>query len=306
MKGPLTGLIAAAHTPMHADSSINLDPIEKQAQMLAAGGLTGVFICGTTGEGMSLTVSERRQIAERWQAVAPENFPVMVNVSALSLEDCRALAAHAQKIGACAIAAMAPCFFKPASAEDLALFCAEIAAQAPNLPFYYYHIPDMTGVTIPVYGFLTVAGDRIPTLTGVKFTHEDLMDFERCLALEGGRFDMLYGRDQMLLSALVLGAKGAIGTTYNFAAPLFLDIMKAYEAGDIATARAEQARAAEMIEVLEKFGGLPACKAVMKMIGLDCGPPRLPQRTLSDQQFDRLYVELEDIGFPSFCLQPQA
>jgi len=288
---------------MHADGRINLDVIEKQAKVFIEAGLRGVFVCGTTGEGYSLTLSERMEIAGRWRAFAQDDFVVIVNVSCLCLEDCKALAAHAQKTGVYAIAVMAPCFFKPASAEDLASFCAEVASQAPDLPFYYYHLPSFTGVNIRASDFLSAAANRVPTLAGMKFTHEDLMDFNRCLTLDGGRFNVLYGHEQMLLSALVLGAKGAIGSTYNFGAPLYLRILKAYEVGDMAAARAEQARAVEMIAVLERFGGLPAGKAIMKMIGLDCGPSRLPQRTPSSDECDQLRVELERIGFFDYCLR---
>ena len=302
MKKHLRGLIAAPHTAMSADGSIRLEAIERQAELLSSGGVRGAFICGTTGEGVSLTVPERLKIAERWQAVTGEDFPVIVSVGHLCLADCEVLAAHAQKIGAYAIAAMAPCFFKPAKTEDLVLFCVEIAAAAPELPFYYYHIPAMSGVAIPMLDFLKEAAERIPTLAGVKFTYEDLMDFGRCVALEGGRFDMLFGRDEVLLSALALGARGAVGSTYNFAAPLYKSIMNAHEAGDMATAQKEQTRAMELVNVLEKFGVIPAGKAVMRMIGVDCGPVRLPLRTLADDQYDELHADLEGIGFFTYCL----
>jgi len=306
MKRHLRGLIAAPFTPMNADSSVNLDAIEKQADLLSGGGVSGVFICGTTGEGVSLTISERLEIAERWQAVAEEGFPVIVNVGHLCLTDCKVLAAHARKIGAHAIAAMAPCFFKPGSVEDLVEFCADVAAAAPELPFYYYHIPALSGVTLSVFDFLKEAADRIPTLAGVKFTDEDLMEFGRCLALEGGRFDMLFGRDEILLSALALGARGAVGSTYNFAAPLYLKIMQAHEAGDLATAQREQTRAMELVHVLETFGVLSAGKSIMRMIGVDCGPLRLPLRTLTHDQYERLHAELERIGFFIYCLGSRA
>jgi N-acetylneuraminate lyase len=288
---------------MNPDRSLNLEPIGTLAEVFVRAKLGGVFVCGTTGEGVSLTVSERQKVAERWREVVPEDFPVLVNVSALCLEHCRALASHAQGIGAYAVASTAPCFFKPVSPEDLALFCAEIANSAPDLPFYYYHIPEMTGVNIPVYDFFAAAAPRISTLAGAKFTTEDLTDYSRCLTQDGGRFDMLFGREQMLLSALVLGAKGAVGTTYNFAAPLFQRIMDVYEAGDIPTARTEQTRAAEMISILGRFGGLAAGKAVMKIVGLDCGPPRLPQRPLSQRQSEELREELGRIGLFERCFR---
>lgn len=297
----LSGLIAAPFTAMHEDGSINLYTIEKQAKSLIANRVNGAFICGTTGESMSLTIEERMNIAERWQAVAGENIAVIVHVGHTCLSDSKRLAAHAQEIGASAVATMSPCFFKPASVEDLVSFCAEIAAAASELPFYYYHMPSMTGGNFLMVDFLRVAADKIPTLAGIKFTFEDLMDFGRCLNMDNGRFNMLFGRDEILLAGLSLGATGAVGSTYNYAAPLYHQIIEAYRAGDMTTAQKKQAHAQDMVAVLHKFDGLPAGKSIMKIIGCDCGGVRPPLRNLSKEQYDELANELEQIGFFTYC-----
>lgn len=298
---PLTGLIAAPFTAFHADGSLNLPLIEKQTASLIANGVAGAFVCGTTGEGASLTTAERMQAAERWQSAAGEALRIIVHVGHASLAECRALAAHAQKIGAAGVGCLAPFFFKPSSVEDLVLYCAEVAAAAPELPFYFYHIPSMTGVNFPAAEFLRAAANRIPNLAGIKFTFENLMDYADCVRFEGGRYDILFGRDEILLAGLSLGARGAIGSTYNFAAPVYHRIIAAFEKGDIATAQTEQARANAMISAFLRFGGLPAGKAIMKMIGIDCGPVRLPLRTLTAVSEAKLREELERAGFFEFC-----
>jgi len=159
-------------------------------------------------------------------------------------------------------------------------------------------------VHLPMADFLPAAGKRIPTLAGVKFTHDDLMDFARCCRLEGGRFEMLFGVDQILLAGLAMGACGGIGTTYNLAGPLYNRIVRAYRAGDLAAARDDQARAIEMIAAMTRFGGLPAAKAMMKMIGIDCGPVRPPLRNLPDRERAELQRRLEEIGFFEFRSAP--
>jgi N-acetylneuraminate lyase len=286
---------------MHADGSINLDVIEKQAASLVENGVSGAFVCGSTGESLSLTVAERMAIAERWKAVTGDALDVVVHAGHTCVADSKAMAAHAQKIGVRAIAAMAPCFFKPATVEDLVAVCAEIAGAAPELPFYFYHLPSMTGVNFPVVEVLKAGSGRIPTLEGVKFTYENLMDFRQCVDLERGRFNILFGRDEILLAGLVMGARGAVGTTYSFAAPLFLRVIEDYQSGDLTAAQREQSRATEMVAVLLRFGGLAAGKAMMKMVGIDCGPVRLPLRSLSDEQCRALRAELERIGFFDYC-----
>jgi len=298
----IKGLVAAPFTPFGKSGKIDFGTIEKLAASLVANKVVGAFVCGTTGEGVSMTTAERMRVAARWQACAGEKLRVIVHVGHTSLGDSRALAAHAQKIGASAIGCMAPYCFKPSKAEDLAAFCAEVAAAAPDLPFYYYHIPCVTGVTIPAFDFLRAAADKIPNLAGIKFTHENLMDFAACVRWEGGRFDALYGRDEMLLAGLAVGAQGAIGSTYNYAAPVYRRIMAAFAHGDMAAAQAEQARANAMIAVLIRYGGMPpAGKAFMKAIGLDCGAARLPLRSLTDEQAESLRAEAEAVGFFNFA-----
>lgn len=297
----LTGLIAAPHTAFRADGELALDAIALQARLLAHNRVNGAFVCGTTGEGASLTGEERRRVVEAWAAAKPPALALIVHVGHSSVGEACALARHAQDSGADAIATIAPSFFRPATANDLVTWCAKVAAAAPRLPFYYYHMPGMTGVTIPAEDFLRAAEARIPTLAGVKFTHENLMDFSRASALGDGKHTMLFGRDEILLSALALGARGAVGSTYNFAAPLYHRIIAAFERGDLEAARRDQARAMEFIDVLGRHGGLAAGKSAMKLIGVDCGPVRTPLRPLTDRDEQSLRDELQRCGFFEYC-----
>ena len=293
----LTGLIAAPHTPFRLDDSIALDVVPQQARLLAHNGVKGAFICGTTGEGSSLSSEERRRLAEAWVAARPRDLSIIVHVGHLSLNEACALARHTEGAGADAIATIAPSFFKPPTVTELVAWCAEVARAAPTLPFYYYYMPGMTGVTISATDFLALAGEQIPNLAGVKFTHENLMDFARSTDHAAGKYNVLFGRDEILLAALALGAPGAVGSTYNYAAPLFHRIMAAFARGDLVAARHEQARAMEFVAVLDRHGGLAAGKCIMKLIGLDCGPVRLPLRAMTEHDENMLRAALDQIGF---------
>jgi N-acetylneuraminate lyase len=272
--------------------------IERQAKALAENRVNGAFVCGTTGEGMSLTTDERMQVAKTWMAVAPGALRVIVHVGHQSIAESCALAAHAEHIQAHAIAALGPTFFTVANVERLVDFCAPIAAAAPSLPFYYYHMPAMTRVDLPMFDFLRAASRRIPNLAGIKFTHENLMDYRRCIEFEEGRFNILFGRDEILLAALALGAEGAVGSTYNFMAPLYHRLMEAFNAGDLETARQHQSAAIRIIALMSARGGLPAGKAMMKMTGLDCGPVRPPLAALPAEAVESFTRELKSAGFP--------
>lgn len=284
----LLGLTAAPHTPFLDDGSLNLDAIGQQAEWLAAQGVSGVFVCGTTGEGTSLTLPERMAVAERWVAEAAGRLKVVVHVGHNSVADACALAAHARGLNPFAVGAMPPSFFKPPTVEALVETCVPIAAAAAPLPFYYYHIPSMTGVSLSMVRFLDLAGARIPTFRGIKYTHNDLMEYRQCLVLQEGRFDIPFGRDEILLSALVVGAQGAVGSTYNYAAPIYLDMMRAFKSGDLRAAQRRTDQVARLVEVLRELGEIAAAKAIMTALGIECGPPRPPLRPLTAAQRQRL------------------
>jgi N-acetylneuraminate lyase len=299
----IEGLIAAPFTAMNSDCSINLNAIEKQAEFYSANNLAGVFICGTTGEGMSLTLAERLEIAERWCKTADKKLKVIVHVGENSIEACKKMANQAQKSGAYAVGMIAPSFFKPATVDVLVDYCAQVAASSPELPFYFYHMPSMTGVNFSMVSFLEKASGRIPNLAGIKYTYEDLMDYYLCRTFEGGKFDILFGRDEILLSGLVLGAKGAVGSTYNFAAPLYYQLISEFNSGNLEKARALQQKSMEMIKILASAGCpfLSVTKTLMKRFGVDCGPVRLPLTNVTDKQYESVISKLEKIGFFEFC-----
>jgi N-acetylneuraminate lyase len=295
---PLRGLVAATHTPFNPDGALNLAVVEKQAAHLLANGVTLAFIGGSTGESHSLTLDERRALAQRWTDVARGTpLKVVVHVGSNCLGDARMLAAQAQQLGALAIAAFAPSYFKPKTLAALIEWCAAIAAAAPQTPFYFYDIPSLTGVNFPMPDLLAQAGDRIPTLAGIKFTNSDLMSYQLCLRAAGGSFDVPYGTDEWMLAALALGARGAVGSTYNFAAPVYQRLMAAFERGDLAAARAEQFRSVQLVGLLAGLGYMGAAKAVMKLLGVDVGPARPPHANPSPEQVTQLRADLERLGF---------
>ena len=292
MPGFLTGLIPASHTPFHRNGQLNLAMVEGQARLFLEAGLRGVFVAGTTGECASLSVDERKALCERWVEVAGDALRIAVHVGDNCQANAIALAAHARKTGVAAVAAMAPSYFKPAAVHDLIEFCIPIAAEADPLPFYFYHIPGMTGVRLPMSEFLHEARFRIPNLRGLKYSHDDLVQLQMCTALDHGAFDVLFGCDEALLAGLCLGVRGAVGSTYNFAGPHYQRLIRAFESGDLATARSLQLQSAEMIQILCEFGFMAASKAVMALMGVDCGPVRTPLHNLSHSQLDALVGKL--------------
>jgi N-acetylneuraminate lyase len=295
---PLTGLVAATHTPFHADGSLNLDAVEAQAAHLSKNGVGTVFIGGSTGESSSLALKERLALCERWaEVLRGSSLRLVVHVGANCLQDARALAQQAQKLGASAISALCPSYFKPRSVAMLVECCEEIVRDAREIPFYFYDIPALTGVSLSMPDFLAAAKDRLPTLAGLKFTNPDMMAYQLCLRADGGRWDVPWGIDEHMLGALALGAKGAVGSGFNFAAPIYNRLITAFERGDFDAAREEQFRGVRLIQLFVSYGYMGAAKAAMAMLGVDVGPARLPNHSLTSEQTAKLRGELEGMGF---------
>lgn len=294
----INGLIAAPFTPMFGDGSINLSIIEMYANYLKNNGVTGVFICGTTGEGILLDNEERKAVACEWMKFKSHDFKVVVHVGNSSCIVSADLAAHAQKIGADAIAAMGPGFLPPTDVDSLIDYCEPVAMAAPKLPFYYYHMPSVSNVLVPMKDFLIKAQKRIPNLAGMKFTHNNLMEMQQCMVLDNGKFEIFHGSDEILLGGLALGAQGAVGSTYNYMASCYLELMKQFKKGNLKKSRKLQQYSVKVVEILIKYGGgVRAGKAIMALKGIDCGPCRPPIKKFTDEEKLKLRNDLESIGF---------
>lgn len=298
----LSGLIAAPFTPMHADGSVNLSLIPTYYAFLKRNGVKGAFIVGSTGEGVSLSLEEKKAVIEAWGACTKGDmdFKVMPLLGGTSLTDCMELARYARSTNMYAVAFTAPFYFKPANAKTLAECCAAIAQSVPDMPFYYYHIPVLTGVDIPMYNLLQEIHGNVPNFAGIKYTHEDFMDFQSCFNFSDRQYDMLWGRDENMLSALAVGATGAVGSTFNYAAPLYYELMAAFNDNDLEKARVLQQQSIDMIRLLGKYGGIATGKAYMKLVGVDCGEFRLPVKNMSAEQFARFRTDVAALGFDQF------
>ena len=295
------GLIAATYTPFDAEGNLNAALIPAYADYLKKSGVDGVFVNGTTGEGVSLTMEERILAAKTWIAQKSADFKVMIHVGHNSLRVAQQLAQHAAQLGADGIGAMAPAFFKPSNLAALVSYNASIASAAPTLPYFYYHIPEMTGADFPMIDFLVAAEKQIPNLAGIKFTYHNLMDMKLCQEYAGQKYSILHGRDEVLICAMALGVRGAIGSTYNYIAPLFVKMMEAFECGDLSVANKFQFKAIEIIQLLIKYGGgVKAGKSIIRMQGLDLGSPRSPVIGLSDAEETALQEELRALSFQNY------
>lgn len=289
-------LIAATYAPMHHDGSLNVGIIPDYHQFLVRNKISGVFMNGSTGDFVSLSTDERKEITAAWSQHKSSGLYLIDHVGDPSLKVAKELATHAaDKVDA--IAVLAPYYFRLNSIEKLVHYCKEVAACAPNLPFYYYHIPVLSGADLNMLEFLKVASKEIPNLEGIKFTNNNLIDYMHCKHFEDGKYNILFGFDEIFLASLPLGADGWVGSTYNHMAPLYYKTQSLFEAGKMKEAAELQRKAIRFVEVLDSHGGFNGiAKGFMKTFGIDCGPSRFPHTTLEDGAYDGIRKELATIG----------
>ena len=295
----IKGLIAAPFTAFKQDGELNLDRVKDQAAYYKKNGVSGAFVAGTTGESAALTFEEKKALFKEWAACRPEDFILIGFVGGTSVKECRELALYARECGLDGIAMTAPYYQKAANVKELARTLAQVAEAVPDMPFFYYHIPCLTHVTFPVYRLLQEMDAIIPNLAGIKYTFEDMMDFQLCMEYKNRKYTVMWGRDEMLLEALSIGADTFIGSTYGYNAPVYTAIMRAFEAGDMKKAAALQYKACIYITFLGKYGN-GAGKAFMKAADMDLGPCRLPLSTLSDEQYAAFLEDLSKTDFDQY------
>ena len=295
----IKGLVVAPFTAFKEDGALDLERVAAQQQYYKDNNITGVFACGTTGEGSALTSAEKKALLKEWCKYRDDNFAIIAFLGGTSTRECIEVAEYARECGADAVAMTAPYYQKAANVRDLVLTLAEVASKVPDMPFFYYHIPCLTNVNFPMYDLLKLADQMIPNFAGIKYTFENMMDYQLCLNFKDCKYKIMWGRDEMMLEALAIGADTFIGSTYGYNAPIYTEIIKAFEAGDLKKAADLQLEACKIIEYLNKYGN-GAGKAFMKAAGFDLGPTRRPFHTLTDSEYSAFVEDLKDCRFEEF------
>ncbi len=288
----INGLVTATHTPMN-----------EYYTFLKRNKIQGIFLNGSTSEGYHLTTAERKLSLEAWShAIQDDDFKLFVFVGHLATKDACDLSEHAGSLNnVYGISATAPFYQKPATVDLLVDICTEIASFASAKSFYYYHIPVLTNVNVQISEFLKNAEERIPNLKGVKYTHNDLEEYLVSSSLSDGKYEMMAGIDEIALASRVFGARGYIGSTYNFMAPLFYKMFDAFDRGDFNEAKNLQLKAIEIIRIIASYGFISACKFIMKEKGINNGFVRLPSKQISESEKSELMSKLRKLDFDSIA-----
>ena len=297
------GIMPALLTPFDASGEVTTPAIHQLIEFLLASGVSGFYVNGSTGEGLLLSVNERKQVLEAALDAVNGRVPVIAHVGAVSTRDAVELAKHAAGAGAAAIAAIPPIYFGVDFAAIKAHY-QQIVAATRGVPFWLYHIPGATGVHLTPDQFAELIW--IDGVRGVKFSATNYYEMRAILehgqTIVGQDFRVMNGTDEMLLAALVMGAHGAVGSTYNVLAGHFVRLFDAFTVGDLAQAETLQYEANRIIRPLLSVPHIPALKAILKREGIDCGLPRAPLRPLTEDETTWLVRELSKLE-TSFSLK---
>lgn len=270
----IRGILPAVLTPMHADGRVHLAELGRLVDWLFDQGVHGLYVGGTTGEGILLSVEERQSILETVIEQTRKRGPLLVHVGAVGTAEAIQLAQHAEKAGADAVAAIPPFAFGRNLAGVQAHYRA--IARSCSLPLYLYNIPSLTAMNLRADDVRTLLD--LPTVRGMKYSDADLFEEIRIIGLEP-KLDVFHGCDETLLYALIAGAVGGVGLTYNFIPRQILAIYDAYQSGDWQRASRLQKLVSSMVDEFIRCSGgnmVGLGKGVMRLLGFECGEAREP------------------------------
>lgn len=291
------GVLPAAVTPVNKAGSFQRPAFERLLQRLYGAGVDGVYVCGSTGEGMQLSAGVRREVAEAAVALSPPGAQVIVHVGAAAAREALDLTRHAAAAGASAVSSLPP----PGrfGFRELREYYARLAGET-GLPLFLYYFPAMTGAELSLDQLLELCA--LEGVVGIKITDFDLYRL-RTLSQTGAI--VFSGRDEVLAAGLLMGAQGTIGTFYNLLPGEAVRLHRLARAGRWEEAVAVQDRINALIRAVSPFPIFPAVKQLLEWSGMPCGhclPPRLP---LEAEQRERLRRRVREAGFDSLLTTPE-
>ena len=283
------GIFPALVTPFDENDRINEKALEKLVKFNIEKGVSGFYVCGSTGEPFLLSTDERKYVMDIVRSCAQDKT-LIAHIGSLNEKEAYELGEHAKKLSYDCVSSVTPYYYK-FSFSEIKNYYLRLADRA-QLPMLAYHIPALSGVSLGIDDLTEFLGDS--RFCGLKFTSNDYFAFEQIKTSFPDKI-VYNGYDEMYLAGLSMGADGAIGTTYNFMADKFVSITKLFAQGNIEKAREVQRQANRIIKVLCKIGVIPATKEVLNQLGYDIGISRKPFGVLSDD--DKALIAKEVIPY---------
>ena len=288
------GIYPAIVTTFDKQGAFDPTAMRRMVQHQLAANVHGFYVCGGTGEGMLLTVEERKAVLETVLDEVGDRAGVIAHIGAFQTADTMILARHACDVGADAIAAIPPAYFYLPDELGIIQYYTALS-EASSLPILAYNIPQRTGVKMTVDLLDQLL--ELPNIVGMKESSGDLYYLSQFFV--GGRKPVVFqGEDSALLAGLLMGACGGIGGSYSIMPQLFVKLWDAFQAKDMDAAAQVQLRINELIIAFEGYGNMfSAVKQMLAWMGMECGTGRMPNRPLTDDETTALRKSLDEVGF---------
>ena len=288
---PIHGILPALITPHTDDGNINVPVLQDIVDYHIDKEVDGFYVCGSTGEGVYMSVAQRKLATEVTSKQINGRVPFIVHVGSMSLDDAIELAIHAQQHGAQGISSILPPSYN--TIESILRYYKALAASVPDLDF----IPYLLNPTINCVTLLRAVMEEVPTLAGSKYTGSNMVEFKELIKLGEDKWMMFSGMDEQCIYSKMMGSTGSIGSTLNYMPKAYKQIREYCDNRQYAEAQALQLDVNEVTNILIAHGFLGALKAVMTKLGFDCGEPRLPNLPISDAGRISLFEKLEQTKF---------
>lgn len=289
-----SGVWPALVTPFTTDDTVNVSVLRDLVEYLLGKGAGGFYVCGTTGQGLFMSVGERKLVVQTVLDQVQGRVPVIVHVGCVALCDAIDLAGHAHESGAAGISSILPPLYH--DIRSLYAYFEATAAAAPDLPLLPYLYGGSTDAVQLMRELM-----QIPNVAGTKYTGPDMYEFKHIVELRSSDWTVFSGMDEQCLFAAMSGASGNIGSTLNIMLGVYRNIRRCYETGDLDQALALQVQANRVTAVLYSVGFTGALRETVGMLGFDCGRPRLPGLPLSEEKRKTLYAQLEAVDFSALA-----
>ena len=289
------GIMPALVTPVNEDGSIRRSVSERLVRDLCGTGITGLYILGGTGEGVTIDREVRKEFAELVKASAQKGIKIIDHIAATDLSTVRMLARHSREIGMDGIASVPP-FFYAYDEEGIIEYYRAMSEASEGLPLLVYASP-LAGPPVSVSTMEKLM--EIPGFIGMKYTNPNYYLMSRYKKIDGGNINIINGPDETLVLGLQMGADGGIGSTYNVMPRLYVKLYDAVQSGDYTGALRLQAKANDVIELMLATGNvIGCCKACLEYMGYDVGDTNRPMKKLSAEEKAAFIASLEKLGFP--------
>jgi len=291
LKRKIEGIITALLTPFTEEGNIDEEALQEFAEFQVKSGIHGLYPCGTVGEGPTMSIEQRKRVAEIVVDQVKARIPVIVHIGAINTTMTVELAKHAEKVGADALGCVTPYYFT--LDDDAIIEHYRRVAEAVSIPIFVYNIPHRT--TFNITPNLMVKLAKLPNIIGIKDSSRDFTQLCEYIEKLGKGFTVICGTDALIIPALFMGAKGAISAISNVFPELFVDAYDAYKKKNYEKAITLQFKIIAARRVLGKPAIAPL-KEALKMRGFRAGAVKNPLRPMTEKEIIKLRDSLIGLG----------